>query len=95
MTQKPGDEKGRGGNGFTQKAGQAIALGTNLAVGVGLFTFLGYYADSKRGGGIFWTMCGVALGLVYGAYEVWKVVMTLSSDDGANDNPMPDDLRKN
>lgn len=78
----PGDGRGRGVNGFTGKAGQAISLGTNLVVGVGLFTFLGYYIDSKRGGGIFWTMCGMVLGLAYGAYEIWKVIITLSSNDG-------------
>ncbi|MDD4871389.1 MAG: AtpZ/AtpI family protein [Kiritimatiellae bacterium] len=69
-----------------RKASQAIALGSNLAVGMGLFTFLGYYVDHKRGGGFFWTMCGMGLGLLYGAYEIWKVIRVLSSNNDNNQN---------
>ena len=72
---------------FLRKASQAITLGTNLAVGMGLFTFLGYYADKNLGGGFFWTLCGMGLGLVYGAYEIWKVIRLLNSaDDDDKDN---------
>lgn len=64
---------------FLRRAGQAITLGTNIAVGMGLFTFLGYYADKKTGGGYLWTLCGMGVGFVYGTYEIWKVIRLLNS----------------
>ena len=50
-----------------------VSLGTNVAVGMGMFILIGYYIDEKRGGQ-FWTLTGVFLGLVYGGYEVWKAI---------------------
>jgi F0F1-type ATP synthase assembly protein I len=58
--------------------GAAISLGLNMAVGVVVFTLAGYYMDQKRGGGKGWTLCGIFMGLFYGAYEVWKVVRQIS-----------------
>ena len=58
--------------------GTAISLGLNMAVGVVVFTLAGYWVDQKRGGGKAWTLCGIFMGLFYGAYEVWKVVRQLS-----------------
>ena len=58
--------------------GTAISLGLNMAVGVVVFTMAGYWVDQKRGGGKAWTLCGIFLGLFYGAYEVWKVVRQLN-----------------
>lgn len=57
--------------------GTAIMLGLNMAVGVVVFTLAGYWVDQKRGGGKAWTLCGIFMGLFYGAYEVWKVVREL------------------
>lgn len=71
---------GPGGGGPLGRAGQAIALGTELVVGMGLFTFGGYYIDSKKGGGYFWTLCGMGLGFVYGAYQIWKVISILKAE---------------
>jgi len=71
-------------NNFLGKAGQAISLGTNIAVGMGLFTFLGYYVDKKMDSGFLWTLFGMGLGLVYGAYEIWKVIRLLNSADSSN-----------
>ena len=58
--------------------GTAISLGLNMAVGVVVFTLAGYWLDQRRGGGKAWTLCGIFLGLFYGAYEVWKVVRQLN-----------------
>lgn len=58
--------------------GTAIMLGLNMAVGVVVFTLAGYWLDQKRGGGKAWTLCGIFMGLFYGAYEVWKVVRELN-----------------
>ena len=65
--------------------GTAISLGLNMAVGVVVFTLAGYWLDQKRGGGKAWTLCGIILGLFYGAYEVWKVVRQLSKKAGPKD----------
>jgi hypothetical protein len=58
--------------------GTAISLGLNMAVGVVVFTLAGYWVDQRRGGGKAWTLCGIFMGLFYGAYEVWKVVRQLN-----------------
>jgi F0F1-type ATP synthase assembly protein I len=68
------------------KYAQAISLGITLAVGVGLFSFLGYYIDQKRGTGMFWTLCGVVTGLAYGAYEVWRVTRLLDTPGNNGQN---------
>ena len=60
--------------------GTAISLGLNMAVGVVVFTLAGYWVDQKRGGGKAWTLCGIFLGLFYGAYEVWKVVRQINKE---------------
>lgn len=59
---------------------RAIALGTDLAVGMAVFSALGYWMDRRAGGGVAWTLAGVFLGLVYGAYEVWKTVRGLEQE---------------
>jgi F0F1-type ATP synthase assembly protein I len=65
-----------------QALGQALQLGYNLTVGMAVFALLGYYVDRRRGGGAFWTICGMFIGLLYGAYEVWKAVRDLNAKDG-------------
>ncbi len=69
-----------------RKRANAILLGTNLAVGMAVFTFLGYYIDVRRGTGHFWTLCGMVLGLIYCAYEVWKVIREINSEDKSRGN---------
>ena len=59
---------------------QALTLGTQLAVGMALFSWLGMYVDKRRGGGSAGTLVGIFLGLFYGAYEVWKLVRNLNED---------------
>lgn len=90
MTNKPGD-KSQGKVGFAAKYGQAMMLGTNLAAAMAVFAFIGYYVDNKRGGGITWTLCGVGLGLVYGAYEIWKTIILLNSEDEHEKHPSKQD----
>ena len=58
---------------------QAVTLGLACAVGMAVFTFAGYWVDQKRGGGLFFTLTGMVLGLAYGAYEVWKVIRLLNA----------------
>jgi hypothetical protein len=67
-----GNERGSQSN--RQAAMAATGLGLNFAVAVALFSYLGHQLDQRRGGGRAWTLAGVLLGLLYGGYEVWKLV---------------------
>ena len=65
-----------------RKVGAALALGTNMAAGMAVFAFLGYFVGKKLGhtdGGI---LVGLFLGLFYGGYEVWKVVKVFQQNPG-------------
>ena len=73
---KPGES-----DGDRRRYSEALVLGTNLAAGMALFSFLGYYIDRRTGGGVRWTVAGACLGLCYGAYEVWRVVRRLNAPD--------------
>lgn len=73
--------------------GQAIMLGTNFAVGMALFSFVGWYIDQKRGGGLLFTFFGMAMGLLYGGYEVWKVVRLLNEQARRACQPTPPEPR--
>ena len=64
-----------------RKFGPALTIGTNMAVGVAVFSFLGYKAGERMGSRDVGTLAGVLLGLAYGAYEVWKVVRSLQADE--------------
>ena len=62
--------------------GQALLLGTNLAVGMGLFTLAGYYVDHRHGGeGHLWTVVGMLLGFTYGGFELWNTIRALNATD--------------
>lgn len=66
------------GPGNRNELGRALMLGINFAVGMAVFSFAGYYIDRKRGDdAIFFSICGILLGLAYGAYEVWIVIRML------------------
>jgi hypothetical protein len=62
--------------------GQALALGTNMAAGMAIFTGLGYWLDHRRGDGIGWTLAGMFLGLTYGLYELWKAALAINQATG-------------
>ena len=70
------DRDGAGG----LHVGQALLLGTNLAIGMAVFTFGGYWIGSICGGGVFWTLGGMLLGFAFSVYEVWKVVSALNKE---------------
>jgi hypothetical protein len=55
----------------------AMSLGTQLAVGMLFFTWLGSYVDRKRGHGHGFTLAGIFVGLFYCGYEVWKLIRQL------------------
>ena len=59
----------------------ALSLGFDIAAGVGVFAFGGYWLDQKRGGGVRWTLVGMCLGFVYAGYEIWRVLRGLEHQD--------------
>ena len=63
------------------KYGPALSLGANLTAGMLAFTFIGYSIDKHFGEGETFTLIGLFLGLIYGGYEVWKVVRYLQRED--------------
>ena len=69
--------------------GSAFALGTNMIAGMALFTFLGYKLDGWFGGGRMWTLGGMFLGLAYGGYEVWKLIVQLQAAAKRNEDGSP------
>jgi F0F1-type ATP synthase assembly protein I len=75
----PSDERQRAG------IGAAISFGTTFAVGVAVFTAMGWWIDKKRGGETQWfTLGGIFAGLLFGAYELWKLLRLLNgADDSA------------
>ena len=62
----------------------AISLGTNMAAGMALLGGGGFYIDHRRGGGFAFTLGGIVLGLVYCAYEAWKIIKQLHEQDRNN-----------
>ena len=68
--------------------GRALILGTNLAVGMGLFVLSGYYLDRRHGGeGHLWTVAGMVLGFTYGGYELWRTIRELNETDDSRKGP--------
>lgn len=83
------------GPGERNELGRALMLGMNFAVGMAMFSFLGYYIDQRRGNGaMFFTVCGILLGLAYGAYEVWIVIRMLNEQARKATTPRPKDQRE-
>ena len=66
--------------------GAAVSLGTTLTAGIVLCSLGGYWLDQKLDTKTpIWTLAGVFLGLVFGGYEVWKVVKIMQAQDNADD----------
>lgn len=60
------------------KAHPGLAFGTNFAGGMAFFCFIGYKIDVKYGTDPLWIVVGAFLGLGYGAYELWKVIVWIN-----------------
>ncbi len=52
----------------------ATSLGITMAVGVGFFTYAGYWIGKKTGNEELWTLVGIFVGLFYCGYEVWRLI---------------------
>jgi len=55
-----------------------MTLGLNLAIGVGIFTFIGYKIDEKSGGQV-GAIIGMFFGLFYCAYVIWKTLRQMNN----------------
>ena len=57
-----------------QGAGAAIGFGTSFAVGMAICGLGGHWLDVKYGREPLFTLLGLFLGLLYGGWELWKLV---------------------
>lgn len=67
----------------------ATGLGLQLAVGMAAFAVMGYWIDRKRGGGVLYTLAGVALGILYVMYEMWKLARQISHEKSERSQNKP------
>lgn len=67
--------------GSARKYAAGVSLGWNMAVGMAVFTLIGYIIDQKIGSDQFWTLIGIFMGLFYCGYEVWKLVRNTNTKD--------------
>ena len=54
------------------------SLGTELAVAIALFTYLGYQGDKKFNTSPWCLLAGLGFAFIYGGYAVWKLVRMMS-----------------
>jgi hypothetical protein len=54
-----------------------VVLGYQLTAGMLIFTLIGYWIGGKTGATQTGTLAGMFMGLLYGGYEVWKLVRQL------------------
>ena len=52
----------------------AAGLGTQLAVAIGLFVFIGLKVDGSYDSSPWGVLGGVFFAFIYGVYEVWKLL---------------------
>lgn len=52
----------------------ALGFGTSFAVGMALFGLGGHWLDQKFDREPLLTLIGIGMGLLYGAWELWKLV---------------------
>ena len=72
---------------FDKKSLGVSSIGINMAVGIAVFTYLGYLIDQKRGGGQIFTLIGIFFGLGYCGYEVWKLIKKMDQDSSSCVSP--------
>jgi len=65
----------------------AANLGLNFATAMAVLSYIGYRIDRRRGGGTAFTLAGIFLGLIYGGYEVWKMVRSGGHDSEESQQP--------
>jgi F0F1-type ATP synthase assembly protein I len=57
-----------------QRASSALGFGSAFAGGMAVFSLGGHWLDVKFGKEPLFTLIGIALGFVFGGWELWKLV---------------------
>lgn len=73
-----------------KRASPAIGFGSSFAGGMAVFGLGGHWLDSKTGHEHLFTLIGIGLGLVYGVWEMWKLI-TISNQQMRDQNQADDD----
>ena len=53
-------------------------IGLNVAVGFFLLSYIGFRLDEKKGSDHYFLLGGIILGLIYCAYELWKLARQMN-----------------
>ena len=69
----------------------AVLLGSSFAMAMALFAWLGNEWDNSHGTAPWGVLTGVTAGLLYGAYEVWKVIQVPSDKQGEPSSSISDE----
>ena len=67
----------------------AVGFGTSFAAGMAIFGMGGHWLDLKFGKEHFFTLIGIGLGLLYGVWELWKLI-SISTRKIADKKQNPD-----
>lgn len=67
----------------------AVGFGSSFAAGMLVFVLGGRWLDRKYENEHLFTLIGVGLGLFYGAWELWKMIM-ISNQRTKNDGGNPE-----
>lgn len=65
----------------------SVGFGSSFAVGMALFALGGHWLDVKYDREPLFTLIGVGLGFLYGAWELWKLI-AMSNEQAANKGPV-------
>jgi len=69
----------------SQKMSPAVLLGSSLALAMGLFAWGGMALDERFGTEPLGVVCGLLLEILFGVYEVWKVIRMTGASDAEQD----------
>jgi threonine/homoserine/homoserine lactone efflux protein len=77
-----------------RRAGPAVGFGTSFAVGMALFALGGHWLDKKTDRESLFTLIGIGFGLLYGAWELWKLVAMTNEQDREEKEPRQNEPEK-
>jgi len=80
------EKSGRRPTAERRRINPAVGFGTSFAGGMAVFALLGHLLDVKTGRERLFTLIGIGLGLLYGAWELWKLA-TLSHQERMDEDP--------
>lgn len=69
-----------------RRVNPAIGFGSSFAAGMLIFSLGGRWIDNKYGHDRLFTLIGIGLGLLYGAWELWKLIMITGRRDNQKED---------